>query len=59
VGAALYDTCPTGAIPKPGKDAIVSDIILIPGKITLTTTPITRRPTKSASKRSMKRIMPC
>src|SRR5438128_5358776 len=21
---ALYDTCPTGAIPKPGKDAIVS-----------------------------------
>src|SRR5215471_7032914 len=24
VRAALYDTCPTGAIPKPGKDAIVS-----------------------------------
>src|SRR5215475_8308671 len=24
LGPALYDTCPTGAIPKPGKDAIVS-----------------------------------
>jgi hypothetical protein len=24
VGSALYDKCPTGAIPKPGKDAIVS-----------------------------------
>src|SRR6266851_2131166 len=24
LGPALYDKCPTGAIPKPGKDAIVS-----------------------------------
>src|SRR5438034_5847217 len=24
VGPALYDKCPTGAIPKPGKEAIVS-----------------------------------
>jgi hypothetical protein len=24
-GPALYDKCPTGAIPKPGKDAIVSE----------------------------------
>src|SRR6266700_3130983 len=24
LGSALYDKCPTGAIPKPGKDAIVS-----------------------------------
>jgi hypothetical protein len=24
VGSALYGKCPTGAIPKPGKDAIVS-----------------------------------
>ncbi len=24
LGPALYDTCLTGAIPKPGKDAIVS-----------------------------------
>src|SRR5436309_12377797 len=24
VGPALYDECPTGAIPKPGKEAIVS-----------------------------------
>jgi hypothetical protein len=23
-GPALYDKCPSGAIPKPGKDAIVS-----------------------------------
>src|SRR5499433_2602134 len=26
LGPAFYDTCPTGAIPKPGKDAIVSII---------------------------------
>src|SRR5207237_4659189 len=24
LGPALYDKCPTGAIPKPGKDAMVS-----------------------------------
>jgi hypothetical protein len=24
LGAALYDKCPMGAIPKPGNDAIVS-----------------------------------
>src|SRR5215468_6249542 len=24
IGSALYDKCPTGAIPKPGKGAIVS-----------------------------------
>src|SRR5207249_4165551 len=27
---ALYDTCPTGAIPKPGKDAIVSMFLDVP-----------------------------
>jgi hypothetical protein len=27
VGAALYDKCPTGAIPQPGKDAIVSALV--------------------------------
>src|SRR5207237_6669496 len=27
LGAALYGKCPTGAIPKPGKDAIVSNLI--------------------------------
>src|SRR6267142_1299206 len=26
LGPKLYDTCPSGAIPKPGKDAIVSDL---------------------------------
>ena len=25
MGPALYDKCPTGAIPKPGKEAIVSE----------------------------------
>ena len=29
LGPALYDKCPTGAIPKPGKDAIVSISFLL------------------------------
>jgi hypothetical protein len=34
LGAALYDKCPTGAIPKPGKDAIVSQFLRIYNKAT-------------------------
>src|SRR5438874_11749201 len=30
LGPALYDKCPTGAIPKPGKDAMVSKNISTP-----------------------------
>jgi hypothetical protein len=26
LGPELYDKCPSGAIPKPGKDAIVSNV---------------------------------
>src|SRR5216683_2831597 len=29
LGPALYDKCPSGAIPKPGKDAIVSNIRVV------------------------------
>src|SRR5262245_38990886 len=31
LGPVLYDKCPTGAIPSPGKDAIVSDSIAFRG----------------------------
>src|SRR5215467_1720251 len=34
LGLVLYDKSPTGAIPKPGKDAIVSDSIGFSGKTT-------------------------
>src|SRR5205085_1309177 len=31
LGPALYDKCPTGAISKPGKDAIVSNFLGVAG----------------------------
>src|SRR5216683_521879 len=34
LGPALYDKCPTGAIPKPGKDAIVSYYNLVCQRLT-------------------------
>jgi hypothetical protein len=47
LGPALYDKYPTGARPKPGKDAIVSDCRLIHAAVIFAsfflTTPVERR----------------